>query len=70
MGIVNPVAAILSVSMMLKYSFCLPELATAVDKAVEETIEKGTRTKDIGGSATTKEMGEAIATELVAILRK
>jgi 3-isopropylmalate dehydrogenase len=56
--------------MMLKYSFCLPELALAVDKAVEATIENGTRTKDIGGNATTKEMGEAIAAELVKILQK
>jgi 3-isopropylmalate dehydrogenase len=61
---------ILSVSMMLKYSLCLPELAMAIDKAVEATIEKGTRTKDIGGTSSTKEMGAAIAAELVEILRK
>jgi 3-isopropylmalate dehydrogenase len=42
----------------------------AIDKAVEVTIEKGTRTKDIGGTASTKEMGAAIAAELVEILRK
>lgn len=68
-GIVNPVATILSISMMLKYSLCLPELATAIDKAVEQTIEKGTKTGDIGGKATTKEMGDAIAAELAAILK-
>jgi 3-isopropylmalate dehydrogenase len=68
-GIVNPVAMILSVSMMLKYSLCLPELASAIDKAVETSIETGTRTKDIGGQATTKEMGDAITAELVKILK-
>jgi 3-isopropylmalate dehydrogenase len=68
-GMVNPVAMILSVSMMLKYSLCLPELASAIDKAVETSIETGTRTKDIGGQATTKEMGDAIAAELVKILK-
>jgi len=68
-GIVNPVAMILSVSMMLKYSLCLPDLATAIDKAVESTIESGIRTKDIGGSASTKEMGDAIAAQLIRILK-
>jgi len=68
-GIVNPVAMILSVSMMLKYSLCLPELAKAVDKAVEITIESGTKTKDIGGNASTKEMGDAIADQLIKILK-
>lgn len=56
--------------MMLKYSLCLPELAKAIDQAVENTIEKGTRTKDIGGNATTKEMGDAVAAELSAILKQ
>jgi 3-isopropylmalate dehydrogenase len=60
---------ILSLSMMLKYSLCLPELATAIDRAVETTIEKGTRTKDVGGQATTKEMGDAIAAELAKVLQ-
>jgi 3-isopropylmalate dehydrogenase len=67
-GIVNPVAMILSVSMMLKYSLCLPEVATAIDKAVETVIESGVKTGDIGGTATTKEVGDAVAKELVQIL--
>jgi 3-isopropylmalate dehydrogenase len=68
-GIVNPVAMILSVAMMLKYSLCQPQLAVAIEKAVEETIEKGTRTKDIGGTANTKEMGDAVAAELAKLLK-
>jgi 3-isopropylmalate dehydrogenase len=60
---------ILSVSMMLKYSLCLPQIAIAVDKAVETIIEKGIKTKDIGGSAGTKEVGDAIAAELAMILK-
>jgi 3-isopropylmalate dehydrogenase len=68
-GVVNPVAMILSIGMMLKYSFCLPELATAIDRAVERTIERGVRTGDIGGTAGTKEMGDAIVADLVEILK-
>ncbi|KAF2143401.1 uncharacterized protein K452DRAFT_286226 [Aplosporella prunicola CBS 121167] len=67
-GIVNPIATILSVSMMLKYSFCLPDLAKAVDQAVKVVIDKGVRTGDIGGTASTKDMGDAIASELGQIL--
>ena len=54
--------------MMLKYSLCLPDLAIAINKAVETTIENGTRTGDIGGKASTKEMGDAVAAELAKIL--
>jgi 3-isopropylmalate dehydrogenase len=60
---------ILSVSMMLKYSLYLPDLAKAIDKAVEVTIENGTRTTDIGGKVSTKEMGDAVAAELLKILQ-
>ena len=55
-------------SMMLKYSLCEPELAIAVDTAVKNSIEKGIRTGDIGGTATTKEVGDAVAAELAQIL--
>ncbi|KAF2085459.1 beta-isopropylmalate dehydrogenase A [Saccharata proteae CBS 121410] len=67
-GIVNPVAAILSAGMMLKYSLCLPELAKAVDEAVKIVIDKGIRTGDIGGTASTKDVGDAVASELGQIL--
>ncbi|KAK3069755.1 3-isopropylmalate dehydrogenase [Teratosphaeriaceae sp. CCFEE 6253] len=69
-GIVNPVAMILSVGMMLKYSFQQPELAKKVDEAVKNVIDRNIRTKDIGGSASTNEVGDAVAKELEAILTK
>lgn len=69
-GIVNPIAAILSVGMMLKYSLAEPELARAVDEAVKITIDKGTRTADIAGTAKTSEVGDAIAQELATILQR
>lgn len=67
-GIVNPVAMILSMSMLLKYSLNLPDEATAIDEAVKRAIESGIRTKDIGGSSTTKEVSKAVVKELEAIL--
>ena len=63
-GIVNPVAAILSVAMLLQYSLNLPTEAKAVEEAVRRTIDSGVRTADIGGRATTSEVGDAVAKEL------
>jgi len=60
---------ILSMSMMLKYSLCLPQIAKAIDKAVENVIESGIRTADIGGKNNTKEVGDAVAEELGKLLR-
>jgi 3-isopropylmalate dehydrogenase len=56
--------------MMLKYSLQEPELAKAVDQAVKVVIEKGIKTGDIGGSSKTSEVGDAVAAELAAILKK
>ena len=65
----NPVAMILSVGMMLKYSLQEYELAKAVDEAVKIVIDKGIRTGDIGGTAKTAEVGDAVASELEGILK-
>ncbi|KFA70037.1 hypothetical protein S40285_02038 [Stachybotrys chlorohalonatus IBT 40285] len=68
-GIVNPVGTILSIAMMLRYSLNLPEEAKAVEEAVRAALDGGLRTKDLGGSAGTKETGDAIVKELVRILK-
>ena len=67
-GIVNPVAAILSMAMLLRYSLCLSTEAKAIEEAVRRTIDSGVRTKDIGGSASTTEVGNAVAQELKKVL--
>ena len=63
LDVANPIAAILSASMLLKYSFRLEKEAQAIETAVEKAIEKY-RTKDIfvEGSILvgTKEMGKRI----------
>lgn len=66
----NPTGTILSVAMMLQYSLNLPAEAKAVEDAVRRAIEKGVRTKDIGGSASTTQMGDAVAEELKAVLKE
>ncbi|MDD6488822.1 MAG: 3-isopropylmalate dehydrogenase [Clostridia bacterium] len=62
-GIANPLATILSVAMMLRYSLDEPEAADAIEKAVSEVL-KTTRTPDIYTEGTTKvscsEMGNAV----------
>ncbi|KAK4631474.1 3-isopropylmalate dehydrogenase [Fulvia fulva] len=67
-GIVNPVAMILSLGMMLKYSLQQPELAKKIDEAVRNVIESGVKTADIGGEAKTSEVGDAVAAELKKLL--
>ncbi|KAI5783654.1 3-isopropylmalate dehydrogenase [Geopyxis carbonaria] len=66
-GIVNPVAMILSVAMMLRYSLALPEEAVKVEEAVRKVLDAGVRTKDLGGSATTSAMGDAVAKALAEL---
>lgn len=56
--------------MMLKYSLGLPTEAAAVEGAVRKTIEKGVRTKDIGGTSSTSQVGDAIAEELTKVLKE
>ena len=66
-GIANPIGAILSVAMLLRYSLALTEEATAVERAVERTLESGVRTADIaagGASVGSEEMGDRIIAQL------
>lgn len=67
-NIANPLATILSVAMMLRYSFGLLAEADALEQAVERVLGKGLRTADIMSDGCTKlstsEMGDAVITEL------
>jgi 3-isopropylmalate dehydrogenase len=63
----NPLACMLSFSMMLRYSFDLGEQADIVDNAVKAALDKGVRTADLGGGSSKvscKGMGDAILKEL------
>ncbi|HJS59698.1 MAG TPA: 3-isopropylmalate dehydrogenase [Vicinamibacteria bacterium] len=58
-GIANPTGAILSVAMLLEYALDRPDLARSVERAMAEAL-RGTRTPDIGGTATTSELTAAV----------
>jgi 3-isopropylmalate dehydrogenase len=59
-GIANPLGAISSVAMMLRLSLDLPQAADAVEAAVDEVIVSGRLTPDLGGSASTADVGAAV----------
>lgn len=64
----NPLAQILSVAMMLEYSFNMTEAARDVEDAVEKVLNSGYRTGDIYTEGSkkvgTKEMGKLVLAEL------
>jgi 3-isopropylmalate dehydrogenase len=64
-GIANPIAQILSASMMLKYSLDLEDAADAIENAIAKVLDEGILTGDLAGkdkkSVSTKEMGDEIA---------
>src|SRR5256884_928262 len=62
-GIVNPIGAILSASMMVRH-LGQTEMATAIEGAVESAIRAGECTRDVGGSLSTSECGDAVAKRL------
>ena len=67
-GIANPLATILSYSMLLRYSFDMSEDADLIDQAVRNVLDGGLRTADIMERGkvhvSTEAMGEAIINEL------
>ena len=66
--VANPLATILSVSMMLRYSLNQGDLADKVDSAVSDVLDQGFRTKDIAGDSNklvgTEEMGDLVVKAL------
>ena len=67
-GVVNPIGTILSVGMLLRYSLGMVKEAGKVEEAVKNVIEMGVGTKDIGGEASTTEVGDKVAEELERLL--
>jgi 3-isopropylmalate dehydrogenase len=67
-GVANPLAAILSAAMMLRYSLRQPDAATSVEKAVTKVLRDGLRTADIHTAGArkvgTEEMGDAVLAAL------
>jgi 3-isopropylmalate dehydrogenase len=63
-GKANPCAAILSAAMMLRHSLGEAASADRIERAVAAALADGVRTGDLGGSASTEAMGEAIVARL------
>lgn len=68
-GIANPIAAILSLKMMLEWQGKMYE-AALVEEAVDAALTEGIITPDLGGSYTTKEMTCAIVDYIKRELKK
>lgn len=64
----NPLATVLSVAMMLRYSLEQPKLADCVNQAVQSVLDEGLRTADIytgtGKCVGTEQMGDAVVAAL------
>jgi 3-isopropylmalate dehydrogenase len=69
-NLANPIATILSVAMMLRYTLNEPAHADRIEQAVSKVLDQGVRTGDIWTEGTkkvgTKEMGDAIVQALGA----
>ena len=67
----NPIAMVLSLAMMLRYSFDLSDEANVIEQAISNVLASGLRTADLAQTrdnpVKTSEMGSAILKELVSI---
>lgn len=74
--IANPIGTILSIALMLRYSFGREKEALLVEEAVKIVLDdvdiggRGLRTKDLGGQATTKDVGDKVVEVLEGLLAK
>ena len=66
--VANPLATILSVAMMLRFTLQQPEAAARIEQAVQAVLASGLRTADIWAEGTTKvgtrQMGDAVVAAL------
>ena len=62
-GVVNPIGAILSASMMVRH-LGHQDMANAIEGAVESAIRAGDCTRDLGGNLSTRECGDAVVKRL------
>ena len=74
-GIANPIGTILSAAMLLRYSLGLQKEAQAVEDAVRKVLDDkdigglGLRTADLGGTVTTRALGDAVVQQLGVLLQ-
>ena len=66
-GKANPMATILSLAMLLRHSLGREDEAARVEQAVAAALADGVRGGDLGGSAGTEEIGNAVVRKLITI---
>ncbi|KAI8088838.1 3-isopropylmalate dehydrogenase [Halteromyces radiatus] len=69
-NIANPIATILSVALLLRYSLGFEQEAQAVEQAVRQVLDANIRTRDLHGDNTTTEVGDKVAEALAGLLEK
>lgn len=69
-GVANPIATILSASMMLRYSFGLTRESDLIDRAVELVLERGYRTPDIYSEGCIKVGTEAMTDAIIKAMEE
>jgi 3-isopropylmalate dehydrogenase len=63
-GIANPLGAILSAGLLLKFTFDRPDLNDLIETAVSAALKAGVLSADLGGSASTAEVTESVVSGL------
>lgn len=65
-NLANPIGTVLSLAMALEHSLDAPDLAATLQRTVDDVLQSGHRTRDLGGdgSVGTREMAQAIADRL------
>ena len=63
-GLANPAGAILSAALLLRYHWARPEAADRLERAVFAALAAGARTPDLGGSASTQSVTDAVLARL------
>jgi len=63
-GVANPIGMILSGALLLRHGLGREAEAAAVESAVDKALDKGIRSRDLGGTATTAEVTKAVLEEL------
>jgi 3-isopropylmalate dehydrogenase len=63
-GIANPLAMFLSTAMLLRHGLNLDSEASTLESAVDQALDNGLRTRDLGGTASTAEATQAVLAAL------
>jgi 3-isopropylmalate dehydrogenase len=67
-GVANPYGAILSTALLLRHSLSRDDLAVALETAVDDCIDAGALSPDLGGAMGTAAIGAAVRTQVLARL--